>query len=186
MICFYSSGKLKPRTSRVQSWFVEGRSSILGRITSAGRLLITTVFVLVLCVRSIFHAPKYSGLLIAFSCLCIKALLQSSHNEEDVSGAPMEPESSTYSHLSFYQISPVPNVLAIVRYTAYNPEDGTLMAVGEEMIFDTPDEFAKMEDDVLEALLAGVDVALLSSYEPDFFPQINQIIEDSPETLDEE
>ena len=60
------------------------------------------------------------------------------------------------------------------------------MAVGEEMIFDNPDEFAKLEEDVLEALLAGVDVALLSSYEPDFFPQINQIIEDSPETLDEE
>ena len=44
----------------------------------------------------------------------------------------------------------------------------------------------RLEEDVLEALLAGVDVALLSSYEPDFFPQINQIIEDSPETLDEE
>ena len=98
----------------------------------------------------------------------------------------MEPESTVFSHLSYYQISPVPNVLAIVRYTAYHPEDGTLMAVGEEMIFDNPDEFAKLEEDVLEALLAGVDVALLSSYEPDFFPQINQIIEDSPETLDEE
>ena len=48
----------------------------------------------------------------------------------------MEPESTVFSHLSYYQISPVPNVLAIVRYTAYHPEDGTLMAVGEEMIFD--------------------------------------------------
>ena len=74
--------------------------------------------------------------------------------------------------LTYYQCSEIKGFLALVRYTAYNP-DGLPEAVSEDFYADDPDEFCRLEADVEKALVGGIDTSIMSSYESDTFPVIN-------------
>ena len=94
-----------------------------------------------------------------------------SHNGEKVEDAMPEAESPVFSRLNYYCVSEIPNVIAIVRYTASNDHD-QVMAVAEDMFFDTAEDYARLEHEVEDALLTGVDVTMLSNHEPESFPTI--------------
>ena len=100
-----------------------------------------------------------------------------SHNGEEVESAMQE--SPVFSRLSYYCVSEIPNIIAIVRYTASNDHD-QVMAVAEDMFFDNEEEYARLEHEVEEALLTGVDVTMLSNHEPEHFPTIwGYLVDDS-------
>jgi uncharacterized protein (DUF1786 family) len=73
--------------------------------------------------------------------------------------------------ITYYRVSPVEGFLAVVRYTAYNP-DGLPEAVCEDFYEDDPEEFCRLEADVEKALVSGIDASIMSSYEADVFPVI--------------
>lgn len=99
------------------------------------------------------------------------------HNGKEVEAAMQE--SPVFSRLSYYCVSEIPNVLAIVRYTASNDHD-QVMAVAEDMFFDTPEDYARIEHEVEDALLTGVDVSMLSNHDPEEFPTIwGYLVDDS-------
>ena len=100
-----------------------------------------------------------------------KPAVGESHNGGEVEEAMPEAESPVFSRLNYYCVSEIPNVIAIVRYTASNDHD-QVMAVAEDMFFDTPEEYARLEHEVEDALLTGVDVTMLSNHEPESFPTI--------------
>ena len=103
------------------------------------------------------------------------------HNGGEDEEDAMESESTTFSTLSFYCVSQMPTVLAIARYHAYDDHDRTL-AVAEDVFYDTADDFCRLEDQVEDALLSGVDVSIMSHYDPDFFPELFKYIAD-PDTV---
>ena len=80
-------------------------------------------------------------------------------------------ESPVFSHLSYYCVSEIPNILAIVRDSASNDHD-QIMAVAEDNFFENEEEYARLQAEVEDALLTGVDVAVMSSHEPEYFPTI--------------
>lgn len=80
-------------------------------------------------------------------------------------------ESPVFSHLSYYCVSEIPNILAIVRYSASNDHD-QIMAVAEDNFFDNEEEYVRLQVEVEDALMTGVDVAVMSSHEPEYFPTI--------------
>lgn len=77
--------------------------------------------------------------------------------------------------ITYYTVSEVEGFLAVVRYTAYNP-DGLPEAVCEDFYADDPDEFCRLEEDVEKALSGGIDTSIMSSYESDTFPVINTFL----------
>lgn len=85
-------------------------------------------------------------------------------------GRPKRPMELTT--ITYYQVSEVPGFLAVVRFTAYNP-DGLPEAICEDFYADTPDEFCRLEADVEKALVGGIDTSIMSSYEADIFPVIS-------------
>ncbi len=86
-------------------------------------------------------------------------------------GHPMELTTITY-----YQVSYVEGFLAVVRYTAYNP-DGLPEAICEDFYRDDPDDFCRLEEDVEKALLNGIDTSIMSAYEQDYFPVITAFLQ---------
>ena len=87
------------------------------------------------------------------------------------------------SHLAmlcYYRVERIPGTLAIVRYDARNRVGAVdwlkNLGVAEDRFDDTPDDFCRLQDDVQEALLTGVDVCVMSPYEPETFEGINQFI----------
>ena len=104
------------------------------------------------------------------------------HNGGSEGGVAMnnEAEAQVFSTLSFYMVSEMPSVLGIVRYHAYDDHDRTL-AVAEDVFSDTPDDFCRIQDNVEDALMNGMDVCVMSNYEPDYFPDIAKFIENPDE-----
>ena len=45
--------------------------------------------------------------------------------------------------------------------------------------FDTPEDFCRLQDDVEDALLTGVDVCVMSFHEPETFENINKYLIDN-------
>ena len=97
------------------------------------------------------------------------------HNENSSSGKAAMDETA-FATLSYYMVSEMPGTLAIVRYHARDDHDRTT-AVAEDNFFDTPDDYARLQDDVEDALLTGVDVCVMSNHDPEVFPDINKFIE---------
>ena len=97
------------------------------------------------------------------------------HNEDSSSGKAAMDETA-FATLSYYMVSEMPGTLAIVRYHARDDHDRTT-AVAEDTFFDTPDDFCRLQDDVEDALLTGVDVCVMSNHDPAVFPDINKYIE---------
>lgn len=75
------------------------------------------------------------------------------------------------TNITYYQVSEVEGFLALVRYTAYNP-DGLPEAICEDFYEDNPNDFCRLEEDVEKALRGGIDTSIMSSYESDTFPVI--------------
>ena len=84
-------------------------------------------------------------------------------------GRPKRPMELTT--ITYYKVSGVASKLAVVRYTAYNP-DGLPEAICEDSYQDTPEDFCRLEADIEKALNGGIDTSIISAYEADFFPVI--------------
>ena len=77
--------------------------------------------------------------------------------------------------LTFYVSSEMPDTLALVRYSARDEESGILI-VNEDRYSETPDELVRLESDVHDCLMEGIDVSVLSHHELETFPYIESII----------
>ena len=84
-------------------------------------------------------------------------------------GRPKRPMELTT--ITYYKVSGVASKLAVVRYTAYNP-DGLPEAICEDSYQDTPEDFCRLEADIETALNGGIDTSIMSAYEADFSPVI--------------
>ena len=93
-------------------------------------------------------------------------------------GAKVGMDETAFATLSYYMVSEMPGTLAIVRYHARDDHDRTT-AVAEDTFFDTPEDFCRLQDDVEDALLTGVDVCVMSRYEPETFEAINKYLVDN-------
>lgn len=98
-------------------------------------------------------------------------------DEEDDAWAEdlMEPVPTV---LTFYASSEIPDTLALVRFTAQDPESD-IMLVSEDHYKETAEELARLESDVHDCLMEGIDVSVLSSHELDTFPYLKQIIDET-------
>ena len=90
-------------------------------------------------------------------------------------GAKVGMDETAFATLSYYMVSEMPGTLAIVRYHARDDHDRTT-AVAEDTFFDTPEDFCRLQDDVEDALLTGVDVCVMSNHPPETFEDINKYI----------
>lgn len=75
--------------------------------------------------------------------------------------------------LCYYTVERIPGTLAIVRYQARNLGE---QGVAEERFEDTPDDFCRFQEAVESALLDGVDVCVMSQYEPETFERIYSLL----------
>lgn len=75
----------------------------------------------------------------------------------------------------YYQIPSPLNCLAVVRYTAYGL-DGMPVGVCEDLYFDTPDDFCRLEQDIETALSSGIDASIASNHEYEIFPVIDSYL----------
>ena len=94
------------------------------------------------------------------------------------SGAKVGMDETAFATLSYYMVSEMPGTLAIVRYHSRDDHDRTT-AVAEDTSFDTPEDFCRLQDDVEDALLTGVDVCVMSFHEPETFESINKYLIDN-------
>ena len=99
------------------------------------------------------------------------------HNESS-KGAEAAMDETAFATLSYYMVSEMPGTLAIVRYHARDDHDRTT-AVAEDTFFDSPDDFCRLQDDVEDALLTGVDVCVMSNHPPEDFDEINKYLLDN-------
>ena len=80
--------------------------------------------------------------------------------------------------LTFYVASEMPDTLAIARYTALD-EESQIMLVNEDVYKDNPEELVRLESDVHDCLMEGIDVSVLSHHDLETFPYIEGIINDT-------
>ena len=89
-------------------------------------------------------------------------------------------DETAYATLSYYCVSEMPGTLALVRYHATDGKRSSI-AVAEDLFFDTPDDFCRLQDDVEDALLSGVDACVMSHHEPETFSEIAKYLVGSSE-----
>jgi len=99
------------------------------------------------------------------------------HSMEAVEQVGVEEEAAVYSTLDYYHASEIPGTLAVVRYTVDVDEFGG-MSVSERAYPDRPEGWCDLENDVPEALSAGIDVSVLSHVDPEMLPEINAFLTD--------
>jgi hypothetical protein len=87
--------------------------------------------------------------------------------------------------LSYYRTSELAGALAVARYEVRDDHDQILM-IGEDIFYDTPEDFVRLETDVIEAVYSGVDTCVASNLDPELLPQIWDIIKDAIEDEEEE
>ena len=92
------------------------------------------------------------------------------------SGGKAAMDETAFATLSYYMVSEMPGTLAIVRYHARDDHDRTT-AVAEDTFFDTPEDFCRLQDDVEDALLTGVDVCVMSNHPPEDFEAIDKYLQ---------
>lgn len=74
--------------------------------------------------------------------------------------------------VTYYELEREQPYLAIVRYTAYAPDE-LAISVCEDRYEDNADEFCRLERDVNTALRAGIDASIMSFYDHEIFPVIS-------------
>jgi len=99
------------------------------------------------------------------------------HNE-DAEGEDVESEEVVYATLTYYMVQEIPGALGIVRFHAEDAETN-FYDVTEDVFEDSPEEFCRFQREVTEALEMGVDVCVMSSFDPESFPDINQYLADT-------
>jgi hypothetical protein len=87
-------------------------------------------------------------------------------------GMNVSKRSMELTTITFYKVTEVEGFLAVVRFTAYNP-DGLPELICEDFYSDSPEEFCRFEAEVEKALVSGIDVSIMSSYEADTFPVVH-------------
>jgi hypothetical protein len=87
-------------------------------------------------------------------------------------GVEVSERSMELTTITYYRVSEVEGFLAVVRFTAYNP-DGLPELICEDFYSDSPEEFCRFEADVEKALVSGIDASIMSSYEADTFPVVH-------------
>ena len=100
-----------------------------------------------------------------------------SHYAESSGEETLEEEEVGFSTLDYYAASEIPGTLAVVRYTIDVDEFGGI-SVSERAYPDRPEGWCDLEQDVVEALSIGIDVAILSHVDPELLPEINQFLTD--------
>ena len=95
-------------------------------------------------------------------------------------GVAMDESEVAFATLSYYMVSELPGTLAVVRYHA-SDDNAQTVAVAEDLFFDTPDDFCRLQDDVEDSLLSGVDVCVMSNHPPETFSEINKYLVDDAE-----
>jgi len=100
------------------------------------------------------------------------------HNGNSASEVAMD--ETAFATLSYYMVSELPGTLAVVRYHATD-SDSQSIAVAEDLFFDTPDDFCRLQDDVEDALLSGVDICVMSNHPPETFSEIAKYLGDGSE-----
>ena len=96
------------------------------------------------------------------------------HDDDEVA-ADEDVEDFVPTVLTFYVSSEMPDTLALVRFTAQD-EDSGIMLVSEDHYSETPDELIRLESDVHDCLMEGIDVSVLSHHDLNTFPYIESII----------
>ena len=100
-----------------------------------------------------------------------------SHSMEAVEGSRVEEEEVAYASLDYYCTQEIPGTLAVVRYTVDVDVFGG-MCVSERAYPDRPEGFCDLQEDVPEALSAGIDVCVMSHVDPEILPEINAFLKD--------
>jgi hypothetical protein len=67
-----------------------------------------------------------------------------------------------------------PNTLALARFTSYDP-DNKALAVEQVTYQDDGDGYTEFQSQVASALHLGIDVAVLTPYDLDYFPLLDRI-----------
>tara|TARA_R100001463_G_scaffold129152_2_gene187897 strand:+ start:487 stop:720 length:234 start_codon:yes stop_codon:yes gene_type:complete len=67
-----------------------------------------------------------------------------------------------------------PNTLALARFTSYDP-DNKALAVEQVTYQDDGDGYTEFQSQVASALQLGIDVAVLTPYDLDYFPLLDRI-----------
>jgi hypothetical protein len=67
-----------------------------------------------------------------------------------------------------------PNTLALARFTSYDP-DNRALAVEQVTYQDDGDGYTEFQSQVASALHLGIDVAVLTPYDLDYFPLLDRI-----------
>ena len=100
------------------------------------------------------------------------------HGDDEVEDSDGSMEEFVPTVLTFYVSSEMPDTLALVRFSAWDEESG-IMLVNEDRYSETPDELVRLESDVHDCLMEGIDVSVLSHHELETFPYIESIIADT-------
>ncbi len=80
-------------------------------------------------------------------------------------------------NFSYYQMEyseKDPNTLALARFTSYDP-DNKALAVEQVTYQDDGDGYTEFQSQVASALHLGIDVAVLTPYDLDYFPLLDRI-----------
>lgn len=80
-------------------------------------------------------------------------------------------------NFSYYQMEyseKDPNTLALARFTSYDP-DNKALAVEQVTYQDDGDGYTEFQSQVASALQLGIDVAVLTPYDLDYFPLLDRI-----------
>jgi len=80
-------------------------------------------------------------------------------------------------NFSYYQMEyseKDPNTLALARFTSYDP-DNRALAVEQVTYQDDGDGYTEFQSQVASALHLGIDVAVLTPYDLDYFPLLDRI-----------
>ena len=119
---------------------------------------------------------RFASVQISSKALQLEKTTGGKRHNWDSSNGKAAMDETAFATLSYYCVSEMPGTLAVVRYHARDDHDRTT-AVAEDTFFDTPDDFCRLQDDVEDALLTGVDVCVMSNHDPSVFPDINKFIQ---------
>jgi hypothetical protein len=80
-----------------------------------------------------------------------------------------------WATITYYQLKGPTPYLAIVRYTAYGT-DLRPVSICEDLYYDMPEDFCRLERDVDFALTMGIDASILSTYAHEIFPSVTSLL----------
>jgi hypothetical protein len=106
-----------------------------------------------------------------------------SHDEGE-SSVVVEEEGIDYvpTTLTFYVVSEVPGLSAIARFTAYD-ENGEVLVITEDTYGANTAERTRLDEEVEDALINGIDVVVMSHEDVETFPVIHSVLGEDPKEV---